>query len=485
MRDHFISRRRFRGHLVHTVRAALVLCSIAFLVARGDLAPALAAVNSAPASDRFFGLTNLWTIHLHFTAKDWTALQQVPPRQAPNEADVNPPWISCSFECAGQTLTNVAIRLKGNSSLNAARVNGKLPLKVDFNHGAKGRSFLGVKEISLNSNVNDATQFREALAYDSCRLAGLPTPRTAFAKVYVTVTGRPGTQYLGLYTVVEPIDKDFLEARFATKHGLLLKPERISSLEYLGDRWSGYTNRYQPKTDVKPADAQRMVDLTRLIAQADDATLERELPQRLDLTNFLRYVAVMSILANFDSFIGNGHNYYLFLPSTRSQASFIPWDLNEAFGGHPGAGPRQGQADSSVLRFAQGQNRLLDRVLSNPKWSAAYRRELRSVLTNACDPDRLLAVAHQLTGVVQDAVFSESPMAKATFQRVALGQTDAAMPGPAPGDRRGGPKGPPEQSSFDDWITLRAKNVSDELEGKRSGKVMETRRGPPNGPPGR
>jgi hypothetical protein len=466
----------------------------------------LAGQSGSDEAGRFFGLTNLWTIRLTLPAESWMAMEPAGAGR-PEVIRRDYPWRECTFECAGQVLSNLAIRYKGNSSFNASRGGLKRPLKLDFNRGHKGRAFFGLKKLSLNNNFNDATQLREVLAYEAYRETGLPTPRTAFARVYLTLTGRLTNQCLGLYTLVEAVDEDFLKAHFETKKGLLLKPERLRTLEYLGENWQAYTNRYDPKTTVQAADAQRFIALTRLIARANDTELERELPARLDLDRFLRYVAVTAVLANYDSFVGNGHNYYFFQPSGEAKATFIPWDLNEAFGGHPMVGSRAVQAELSVLRPQAGPNRLIEQVLANPTWAAAYRREVAAALSSACSPARLRANAERIARSIEETVMAESPTAQALFKRVALGQTQLPAPPPEglPGERGLGPgfgpgagfgplPGPGPEMPLADWIELRARNVADELSGKRTASIAQLRNfpagpggqaGPPGGGPGR
>lgn len=469
-------------------------------------------------SPELFGPTNLWVVRLTMDEGAWARLEPVnddrrgsprPPGGPREEGPGGPirpgddrggrgfrgpgnpggpprefPWAECTFECGGQRLTNVAIRFKGNSSFAMSRQSLKRPFRLDFNRGHKGRQFLGLKALSLNNNFNDSTQLREALGYEVCRQAGVPAPRTAFARVYLTVPGQRTNDLLGLYTLAEPVDNQFLQSRFGTKKGLLLKPERLPSLEYLGENWSAYTNRYGPKTEAKPADEQRFIDLTRFIARAEDRALETDLPAKLDLDNFLRYVAVNALLANYDSFVGNGHNYYFFQPADGGKASFIPWDLNEAFGGHPPLGPRMRQAEFSVLRPQAGQNRLIDRVLANPKWNEAYRRELTNLLANACEPNRLKALAARMAAVTGETVLTESPLANAMFQRVALGRMNVPIPTGGNDRLAGPPRVDRQEPSLAEWITVRMQNAADELQGKRTGVRPQVRGGPPGfGPP--
>lgn len=402
------------------------------------------------------------------------------PMPMPMPMDRDYPWSRARVDWDGVVLDDVAIRYKGNSSFNGSRGGFKRPFKLDFNRGHKGRTLLGMEELMLNNNVNDATQVREALAYEVCRSAGLVAPRTAFARVALTIMGGFTNRLLGLYTVVEAVNRDFLEVHGGGSRGLLVKPERLQGLEYLGEEWAAYTNRYDPKGTVNAEDTRRLIELARLIARADDATFERELPSRLDLPVFLKYVAVTALLANYDSFVGNGHNYYLFQPSEARPALFIPWDLNEAFGGHPMAGTRVDQAELSVLRPAGSPNRLLERVLSQPAWATQYRNLLTELLAQSCEPGRLTARASALAEKVRETVSAESPQARAAFERIALGRvSDVAAPEsgpPGPGFQR--PMGPwsREELPLSVWIERRMRNVAEELAGQRTGTTPRTQR---------
>ena len=251
-----------------TLARLLVLVAHAFLV----IAPAMAAEAGGKASvpdetTRFFGLTNLWEIHLVVEPKNWEALhagggpkrgigggrpgivegvlrgflggQSRRPANAAGDGidDSGYPWATARMELGGVAFTNVSLRFKGVSSMVRAPNPFKRPFRIDLEKGATNRRFMGVPEFTLNNNVNDATQMREALAYDLFRRVGLPAPRTTFARVYLTIPGKLQHQHLGLYTVVEPVDRAFLQRHFNTSKGLLLKPDMMRGLPYLGDDW--------------------------------------------------------------------------------------------------------------------------------------------------------------------------------------------------------------------------------------------------------
>ncbi len=456
----------------------------------------------------FFGLTNLWTIHITVTPKAWSTLNSRggPPQRSGNgngnggvfegivrgvfggDGGSRPggvagdyPWATCTFEGPGATLTNVALRFKGASSMVRSPNPFKRPFKIDFNRGATNRRFMGIEELYLNNNVNDATQMREALAYDLFRKAGLPAPRTAFARVYLTIPGKLQKQHLGLYTLVEVVEGDFLKRTLGTKKGLLLKPEMMRGVPYMGEEWDNYVERYAPKGDVDPKDAKRFIDFVRFLRQAPGEQFAEGLREFLEPEAFARFVALNAILANVDSFIGNGHNYYLHVHPTTRKANFIPWDLNESFGMHPVSGPSRDQMITSVLRPNADPNQLVERFISDPTLGPLYRSQVSLILTNLFVPARLNAEIDRIAAVTQPIVFAETRRAKEDFERTVLGtrrpdQGDTSQPRHDQEFAREPyePRGFPDAVEVDNiplkkWIEGRARNVQDQLDGKVRG----------------
>ena len=88
----------------------------------------------------------------------------------------------------------------------------------------------------LQSGALDPTKAREALAFALFREAGVPAPRTAMAEVTLTVPGEHDKAYLGLYTLVEPVDRAFLKDRFHTDKGLLAEAARTPRARFPGRR---------------------------------------------------------------------------------------------------------------------------------------------------------------------------------------------------------------------------------------------------------
>lgn len=400
------------------------------------------------------------------------------------------PWATSSVQFLGHVLTNVSVRFKGNSSYNGSRNSYKRPFKLDFDRQVVGRRFFGLEELFLSNNINELAHLREPLAYAVFRNAGIAAPRTAFIRLTLTIPGDFENRYLGLYTAVEPVDGDFLRHHFGDRKGLLVKPERVRGLDYLGADWRAYTNRYEVKSPFQERDANQLVNLTRVIQQASDEEFEARIAEVLDLDATLRFIALNALLANMDSFLGNGHNYYLFIPRQTQKAEFIPWDLNEAFGGHPMAGPNRDQAEFSILSPANPGNRFIQRLLSNQAIAKRYRGTVETLLTNVFEPRRIQSDLNHIMAATRDSMINEPPRQHPRM-------------GPGPGPNRG--EGPPQNNGprrenrspggergqsgpnrmtipLEEWIQRRVELVRAELDGKREGTLP--RNGRPIGPPG-
>ncbi len=121
---------------------------------------------------------------------------------------------------------------------------------------------------------------------------GVPAPRTSFVELTLSVPGKYDHELVGLYTLIEQVDKGFLKDRFGEGGGLLMKPERLNDFAYLGDDWNRYAGQYQPKQNPSRKQSKRVIDWTWLVDKADDEKFQAEIGDYLNVDEFLRYLAV-------------------------------------------------------------------------------------------------------------------------------------------------------------------------------------------------
>lgn len=311
-------------------------------------------------------------------------------------------FVHASLETGGQTYDDIGLRYKGNSSYLTGQ-NLKKPFKVSFNHYDEDESLAGLTEINLNNNAMDGTLMREALSYQFFRDAGVPASRTASALVYISVEKLHDHKLAGLYTIVEEVDKAFLKAHFGSAKGLLLKPENGFNLPYQGETFDKYEKIYRPKSKTTPELSRRLVEFIKLIHQADDATFDREIEKYLDVPGFLRFIATNAMLANMDSFLSTGHNFYMYIDPQTLKVHFIPWDLNLSFGTFDWVGSTAEQTDLSLAQPFVKPNRLAERVMSIDRYAKAYRVETARISRDVLTKDRIYKQIAELETVIAQA----------------------------------------------------------------------------------
>ena len=411
--------------------------------------------------------SKVWKVELQIGADEWKAMQPKgggppgfggPPmpggRPQGFKFGFDFPYVKGATVCDGDALKDVGVRFKGNGTFMMSASGIKRPFRLDFNRFTENGSFRGLKAISLNNNIMDPTRIREAAAYDVFRAAGVPAPRTTFVELTLDVPERFDHQLLGVYTAVEPIDKAFLKRHFKTTKGMLLKPEKLGGgLQYFGEDWKPYEEMYAPKDDPTEAEKRRLMAFARLINRADDQAFRKEIADYLDVEEFFRFLAATSYLAHYDSFIGLGHNYLIYLNPETKKFQFLPWDLDLAFGAFFPFGQPQQLADASITHPHGGDNKLIDRLLAIPERKAEYLELFKKLNGTAFDTERVTKVIRSYEATVKEPVAREEAAAKKR--------------GPAPP----GFPGFGGTMSLADFVKERSKSVSAQLAGQKSGTI--------------
>jgi spore coat protein CotH len=355
----------------------------------------------------------------------------------------------------GAALEGVGVRYKGNGTFLESRATLKRPLKLDLNQFVKGQELAGLTTLNLHNNVTDPSGMIEPIAYGLYRDAGVPAPRTGYARVYLTVPPKHDRTYLGLYSIVENVDKDFAHDRFGGRKGAIFKPVTTNLFADLGETWRDFAQAYDPKTDVSEAQARRVIEFSRLMSYATDSELAARLGEFIELDQFARFMAVTVYLASLDSLLQVGQNYYLYLHPATDKFHFIPWDLDHTFGRIFGDQDELAKLDIHAPWMTP--NRFLERVFKVPAFKELYLARLREFGDTLFSPDRLAAQADGIADVIRPSVEAESPQKLASFDRAVADRA------PARGSR-GGPA-----KFVKAFSRLRTQSVRDQLSGAAEG----------------
>lgn len=226
------------------------------------------------------------------------------------------------------TVENVGVRLRGNTSRGAA----KKSIKVSFNTFEPGRKFYGLEKMNINGEHNDPTIVRSKLSWDLCNWVGVPASRSNHVELYVN------DDYIGVYANVEHIDEEFIAKRFDDKSGNLWKCLWPANLEYIGfdpDLYKEESNSrrtYDLKTNKDKDDYTALAHFIDVINNWDGADLKCELERIFDVDNYIKIVALDILLSHWDGPIGNMNNYYLYHNPCTDKIQFISYDLDNTFG---------------------------------------------------------------------------------------------------------------------------------------------------------
>jgi spore coat protein H len=448
----------------------------------------LPTADAARTSDAFYRATNIWQAHLRFSSDQWKAVQ---PKRVPALGNFMQPdgmvvlrnpnarrngvagvlgfdyeWAHADLEFSGTTLNDVAARMRGNGTYVRSLWGAKRPFKVDVNKFEKEQEWAGIHTLNFLNFVEDRSYMSDMLGHDLFRQAGVPSPRTAYAWLNLSVTGQFQRKPLGLYLLVENVDADFAFDRFGSKKTPIFKPVTPELFRDLGNDWSAYSTIYALKTKATPAQKQRLIEFARLVTHADDAEFSRRVPEFLDLDETSRFLAALVLVANYDSILTYGQNYFLYLDPHTERFGFIPWDLDQAWGSFPQFGSAMARERASIWHPWAMRNRFLERLLRVEEFRRLYRQHLEELLATAFRPERLYARIDEIAPVIRDAIAAESTFRLRLFDQAI---STSWLPGPRDGGE--GLDRPAHQIKR--FIVNRAKSVRAQLDGRSKGLILQ------------
>jgi hypothetical protein len=247
----------------------------------------------------------------------------------------------------------------GNRTLWAPKRSWKADLEPD----GGGQRLVGMSKLNLKAMYNDPSQLREALAWRLFATAGVPASRHTYAKLGLNAT------YMGLFSVIEQVDRRFLKERFGDNdRGNLYKAacgglgcatleRRVAAdgsddgRQYVARDKGDQTYRLMTNEDDPAANGYD--DLARLVRTLDGAGLpggegrfgssafRESVEGIMNARAFLRWAGVNLLLGSWDNYFATPANYFLYNSGRRGDErgflaapyfTFIPWDYDNSFG---------------------------------------------------------------------------------------------------------------------------------------------------------
>jgi spore coat protein CotH len=279
--------------------------------------PALRA--QEPTAAEVFDDSTVHELRLQMHSGDWSALQAHYLENTFYPADVT--W-------NGHTVRNAGVRSRGTGSRDARKPG----LRITFDEYVDDQTFAGLKGLVLDNFRQDPGMMKESLAMALYARMGLAAPRVSHARVYVN------GDYLGLFAVIEPIDKRFLRRTLGEDSGYLYEFEWAGDyhFEWLGADPSRYAEMFESETRESEPVAQRFATLVQMITaitRASTSSWEPTMGRYFDFPQLFAYLAVESFLADHDGLAGDWgiNNFYLYRFSASDRFQFLPWDKDVTF----------------------------------------------------------------------------------------------------------------------------------------------------------
>lgn len=277
--------------------------------------------------DYVFDMAQMRDFDVEMAVEDWAWLQA----HALDEE-----YLPANVIFEGRRYVGAGIRFKGawSSLIGCFDEEGeqtcpKLSMKIRFDKYDSCGRLHGLRRLVFNSGLGDNTMMRDPLMYGMWNDAGFYAPRASHARL--RVNGEPWS----VYVLVEPIDKEYIQARFDEDEGNLYKEAWPNH----DDEW---TFQMSLRTNEAAGDISRMLGFASAVMESDDAHFEEEVSAYTDLAQIARTLAVGRVISDedgitrfwcFDMFgTCQNHNYYWY-DEPGAGFHLLPWDMDVTFYG--------------------------------------------------------------------------------------------------------------------------------------------------------
>ncbi|MBN1265999.1 MAG: CotH kinase family protein [Anaerolineales bacterium] len=314
----------------------------------------------------------------------------------------------------GETLENIGFRMRGQFSMRES--GWKKPWKINTDAYIADQEYHNLRQLMFINSIGDPSMLAEKLSYDLMRFAGLPASHVTFVEFWIDITDdQAPSQFWGVYTMIERVDRKFLSSRFTTdaRDGNLYKASHAQrgpmDLVYYGDNIDLYPHinglvAYGKENNEEEGDYSDIIELCRIIDGNEYDSPEafaEALEGVFNVDSYLRYMAVIALTMNWDSYPYTGNNFYLFNNPVSGRFEWIPWDLT--WGG-----------DSRMPLFERGEflispyAPLFDNVFSVERYRRQYAAYLDLLMRYAFNYETINTTAQAYHDMIDPYLHQQS-----------------------------------------------------------------------------
>lgn len=419
--------------LRHMITGGVLCCSLGML-------PAYAQ----NPGDNIFSGVQVHTINLRFAQPGyWDSLTTYY-----NQG--NEQYMAATAIVNGVLYDTIGVRLKGNSSYT--HPNNKKSFRLAFDQYHADYRWDALKGVHLNNCWGDPTFMREKLHLDYSRDAGVAAPRGNYVRLSINDT------VFAFYSLVEHVDKKFLNTRYGADEGDLFKAVDglgtvlpiLSDLLWYGAVADSYYVRYEFKTDGSVTGWPNL--MTFLDTLNNSANPALTLPAAMTMPSAYRALSTDNLFGSLDSYAGSGRNFYLYFHPLTKKVEWVVWDVGLSFGAYA-VGISTIENLNLTYGAANASRPLIAKMLNTPALKDAYLRTYSTLFHKYFSSARLFPHIDSIAAIIRPFV-AEDPRKMYTVQQFETNIfTDITAAGGA-GTRKPGLKS---------FITLRQANVQSQL----------------------
>lgn len=213
--------------------------------------------------------------------------------------------------------------------------DSKPSFKIKMNFVVPTQRLFGLKELTLNNEVQDASMLHETTAYRLARLAGLQVPRTGYMNVVVN-----GINY-GLHLNIETYNKQLFK-----RYGI------PTSHSYEGAYWDDLVIGQYEAMQMHDGDTSNRNDLAAVSTINSEASTNAvwysKITTVVDMKQLVLDWAIERYTEHWDSYSWTIHNNYFVNFDEDSMMTMHPWGMDQTFNG---AGVTMLDTNGSGLMF--------------------------------------------------------------------------------------------------------------------------------------
>ncbi len=365
------------------------------------------SVNVKSGFSYVFDIDKVPEIYIETTTAEWNKLLTFYDQNQYNEEHIQADFVFVK-EQKRDTLRNIGLRLRGNTSRR--RPEGKKGelhntanpdwhhshFSVNLNKYVKGQNLSGISKITLKWFKDDGVYAREVYCYDLFERFGVWTsPQSGYCRLFLKIKEDAKWINYGVYELLEPVDKDFIENRrthFQNLSGNLWKANWGADLvnpqkSRMGIENVTLTSTYRPVYDLKTNNTEleaardQLADFISRMNSLQGDAFKTWITTATDVPLLLKTYAVSTLCGMWDDYWNNSNNYYFYFDK-ENKFYFIPFDYDNTLGTSL---LMTNSGTQDLLNWGKSSNPMIKKILAIPEFKEMYTGFLKELCNPAND----------------------------------------------------------------------------------------------------